>query len=93
MKKQQSIAEARSNLPQLVREVESGEPIELTRRGESVAVLIGRRQYESLVTRSRRFSEAWDEFTREVELSELEINPDEIFHGLRDTKPGRDIGL
>ena len=93
MGKQQSIAEARSNLPQLIREAESGEPIELTRRGESVAVLIGRKQYERLVTRSRRFSEAWEEFAREVDLAELAIDPDEVFNDLRDTRPGRDVGL
>jgi prevent-host-death family protein len=93
MRRQQSIADARSNLPQLVREAESGEAIELTRRGESVAVLIGRRQYERLVARSRRFSEAWAEFTREFELSELAIDPDEIFDGVRDSRPGREIAL
>jgi prevent-host-death family protein len=93
MRKQQSIAEARSNLPQLVREAESGEPIELTRRGESVAVLIGRKQYERLATRSRRFSDAWDEFIREVDLSELAIDPTEIFDDVRDNGPGREIGL
>ena len=93
MNKQQSIAQARSNLPQLVREAESGEPIELTRRGESVAVLIGRRQYERLIGRSQRFSEAWDEFTRDGELSELAIDPDQIFSGARDTSRERNIGL
>lgn len=91
MRKQRSIAAARSNLPQLVREAEAGEPIELTRRGESVAVLIGRKQYERLATRSRRFSEAWTEFTREVALSELAIDPDEVF--VRDKRPGREVGL
>lgn len=93
MRKQQSIAAARSNLPQLVREAESGEPIELTRRGESVAVLIGRKQYERLATRSRRFSEAWSEFTSEVELSDLAIDPDQIFNNLRDSRAGREVGL
>lgn len=93
MPKQHSIAEARSNLPKLVREAESGEPIELTRRGERVAVLIGRKQYERLAAKSRRFSDAWDEFTRDVELTELEIDPDEIFTGVRDARPGRDVGL
>ena len=93
MPKQQSIAEARSNLPQLIREAESGKPIELTRRGKSVAVLIGRKQYERLAGRSRRFSEAWAEFNREVELAKLEINPDEIFDDVRDSRPGRDVGL
>ena len=93
MRKQQSIAAARSNLPQLVRRAESRESIELTRRGESVAVLIGRKEYERLATRSRRFSEAWNEFTRDVELSELAIDPDEIFNDLRDMRPGREAGL
>jgi prevent-host-death family protein len=93
MRKQQSIADARSNLPQLVRQAEAGEPIELTRRGESVAVLIGRKEYERLAARSRRFSEAWKEFTRDVELSELAIDPDEIFSALRDSRPGREVGL
>lgn len=92
MRKRQSIAQARGNLPQLIREAESGELIELTRRGESVAVLIGRKQYERLATRSRRFSDA-DEFTRDVNLAELAIDPDEIFNDVRDPRPGRDPGL
>jgi prevent-host-death family protein len=93
MRKQQSIAEARIHLPQLVRQAESGESIELTRRGEGVAVLIGRKEYERLATRSRRFSEAWREFTSEVGLSELAIDPDEIFGDLRDKQSGREVGL
>lgn len=93
MGKQHSIAEARTNLPRLIREAESGEPIELTRRGESVAVLIGREQYDRLAAGSRNFSEAWDDFTAEFDLSELDIDPDEIFRDVRDTRPGRDKGL
>lgn len=81
--KQHSIAEARNNLPKLVREAEAGKPIELTRRGESVAVLLGRREYERLATRSRRFSEAWNQFTRQVDLRNLHIDPDEIFGDVR----------
>ena len=92
-RRQHSIAEARNNLPQLIRAAETGEAIELTRRGESVAVLIGRRQYERLAARSRRFSEAWKEFIEEVPLDELQIDPDEIFKTTRDTRPGRDVGL
>lgn len=93
MRKRQSIAEARSNLPKLVREAEAGEPIELTRRGESVAVLLGRREYERLAMRSRRFSEAWKEFTQVVDLHDARVDPDEIFDKVRDTVPGRDVGL
>ncbi|HJQ39754.1 MAG TPA: type II toxin-antitoxin system Phd/YefM family antitoxin [Thermoanaerobaculia bacterium] len=93
MRKQQSIAEARKNLPQLVRDAEEGKAVELTRRGESVAVLLGRREYERLAMRSRRFSEAWNAFTREVDLRDLDIDPDEIFDDVRDTLPGRNVGL
>jgi prevent-host-death family protein len=93
MRKQQSIAEARKSLPQLVREAESGEAIELTRRGESVAVLIGRKQYERLAARRKRFSEAWLELNRKVELAELDIDPNDIFDGVRDRRPGRETAL
>jgi hypothetical protein len=54
-----------------------------------VAVLIGRKQYERLVARSRRFSEAWADFNREIELAELNIDPDEVFAETRDDAPGR----
>lgn len=93
MTKRRSIAEARNNLPQLIREAEAGEPIELTRRGEGVAVLLGRQHYERLTAGTRRFSEAWDEFRSEVDLAELDVDPDEIFADARDRDPGRDAGL
>lgn len=80
-------------LPRLVREAESGKAVALTRRGEGVAVLIGLKQYERLISRSRRFSEAWNDFILEVDLTELEIDPDEVFAGARDDAPGRDTDL
>lgn len=93
MSEQHSIAEARSNLPKLIRIAEAGKAVELTRRGESVAVLIGRRQYDRLLSRSRRFSEAWDDFSRDVDLARLGIDPDAVFTKARDDSPGRDAGL
>ena len=90
MAKQRSISDARNNLPQLIREAEAGEPIELTRRGEPVAVLLGREQYERLASGTRRFSDAWDEFRHQVDLTELDLDPDEIFSSARDKHPGRD---
>ena len=93
MAKQHSIAEARNSLPSLVRAAESGKAVELTRRGEPVAVLIGRRQYERLTMKHRGFSEAYGEFTQEVDLVELAINPDELFAGARDDSHGREVDL
>lgn len=89
MVRRHSISEARSKLPKLVREAEAGRAVELTRRGERVAVLIGQKEYEHLLTRSRRFSEAWADFISAVKLKDLGIDPDEVFGGTRDQRPGR----
>lgn len=91
--KQQSIADARTNLPQLIREAAAGEAIELTRRGERVAVLIGQKEYERLSSRPLRFSEAWDAFVSNICPANAKIDPDEVFAGVRDPLPGRDSGL
>ena len=93
MTKQQSIAEARSSLPSLVREVESGKSVELTRRGQPVAVLIGRQEYVRLSSTHRRFSEAYADFTRDINLKDLAINPKEVFAGARDEVRGREVDL
>ena len=63
------------------------------RRGEPVAVLIGRRQYERLTLKYRGFSEAYEDFTREFDLDELAINPDKLFAGARDDSHGREVDL
>jgi prevent-host-death family protein len=91
--KRNSIADARSNLPQLIREAEAGKTVELTRRGEGVAVLIGWKQYERLTSQRRSFSEALEDFKRQVSLAELNIDPDEVFGDVRDEDPRRDSGL
>ena len=93
MSNQHSIAQARKNLPSLVREAEAGKAVELTRRGEPVAVLLGCRQYERLASRKRMFSEAYANFSREFDLPGLAIDPDEVFAGVRDSSPGREIDL
>lgn len=93
MSDRHSISDARSNLPKLVREAERGKAVELTRRGEAVAVLVGRRQYEQLVGHHRSFFDAYEEFKKDVNLAELAIDPDEVFAGARDDTRGRDVHL
>lgn len=56
--KQYSITAARNQLPAIVHEVENGPPVELTRRGRPVAVLLSFRDYERLRPRKRSLSEA-----------------------------------
>lgn len=91
MGRRHSIAEARNNLPTLVREAESGKPVELTRRGESVAVLLSRKDYERLARRGRRFSEAWRDFSSQTDVATAAIDPDEVFAETRDSGTGRKV--
>lgn len=93
MSDKHSIASARSNLPRLVREAESGKAIELTRHGEAVAVLVRQRQYERLLSRYRSFAEAYEAFSEDVDLNELDLDPDELFADTRDDSGGRDVNL
>ena len=93
MAKRHSIAEARTHLPSLVRKAESGEEVELTRRGEPVAVLIGRKQYARLTLKRRRFVEAYEKFARDFDLAALGIDPNEVFSGARDETRGREVSL
>jgi len=51
-----SLAEARDRLTGLVRDVERGDRVQLTRRGKPVAVLVSREEYDRL--RARRLSPA-----------------------------------
>ena len=88
-----SISEARRNLPRLVREAEKGMAVELTRRGEPVAVLVGWRRFERLASNRRSFVVAYRDFMNESDLTELALDPDELFAGTREETPGRDVRL
>jgi prevent-host-death family protein len=93
MTKQYSIAEARDHLPSLVHEVEKGVRVELTRRGKAVAVILSKGDYSRLQTGGSGIWEALREFRRKVPLRKLDLNPDQIWKGVRDRSPGRDIAL
>lgn len=74
-----STAEARRNLPKLVRVAEQGKTVELTRRDKPVAVLIGCKQFERLASSRRSFVTAYQVFTNESDLTELALDPDKLF--------------
>lgn len=93
MTEKHSIAEARRNLPQLIRDAERGKTVELTRRGEPVAVLVGRRTFERLAAGRRNFADAYGDFTASVDLAALALDPDALFGDIRDKRPGRDVQL
>lgn len=86
-----SIAEAKDRLPQLVHEAEDGGPVEITRRGRAVAVLLSTEAYTRLTERPKSL---WLGI-RELRATYAAEEPDEDdpFADVRDPSPGRDVDL
>ena len=89
MTEKHSISDARRNLSKLIREAEDGTTVELSRRGKPVAVLIGYSDFRRLSANRRGFGAAYRDFTEAVDLSELGLDPDVLFEGVRDRTRGR----
>jgi prevent-host-death family protein len=92
MPRQYSIAEARANLPAIVDQAEAGVEVELTRRGQPVAVVVSRQAFDRLREKRGRFSDAYRQFLGRFSLDEIGLDPDELTAG-RDTTPGRRVAL
>lgn len=91
MKRQRrlSIAEARRNLAAVVRSVEKGDVVEVTRRGEPVAIVLSAREYEGLTRGSGDLWEAIRAFRESTDLKSLRL--DEAYRDVRDRSPGRKV--
>lgn len=91
MNKKYSIAEARDQFAAIVREIEKEPAVEITRRGRPVAVLLSLREFHRLKFR-KNFWDAYCSFRNQYDLAKLDIEP-EIFTGVRDKSPGREVKL
>jgi antitoxin Phd len=83
-----SVADARNHLTRLVRDVERGGPVPLSRRGKPVAVLISLEAYRELAGERTSFWAALSRFRRETDVAAARIGPDDLLR-LRDRTPGR----
>ncbi len=90
MPKQYSIAQARDHLTGIVHDVERGEPVELTRRGKAVAIVMSLDEYRRATGRATSFPAAWEAFRRTADLDGLAFSDEELAQ-LRDRSPGRDF--
>lgn len=90
MKRQYSIAEARSGLPALVHEVEGGCVVEITRRGKPVAVLLSASEYARLTASHGGYWSAVERWRRETDLDGMDEVVDTMLAS-RDRSPGRDV--
>lgn len=88
--KRYNIAEARHNLAAIVHELEQQPTIELTRRGEPVAVLLSLNEYQRLLMRQRDF---WSAYTAFRALFAPNDDSVDLFRDSRDSSPGREFAL
>jgi prevent-host-death family protein len=91
MLKKYSIAEARHDLAAIVKELEQQPAIQITRRGQPVAVLVSAREFERLSSRSTGFWEAYAIFREQVDLAKDSL-PESFLEGLRSQEAGREVG-
>lgn len=86
-RKRYTIAQARDQLARLVHEVESQGPVELTRRGKPVAVLVSVSDYPASSEPS--FWEALQAFRAATDLEALNFDSEEFLQGTRTSEGGR----
>jgi prevent-host-death family protein len=91
MSKSYSIAEARNRFTAILRDAQTSQPIEITRHGETVAVILSWQEYLRL-SADKDFWSSYQSFRDVFDLAELQIEP-EIFESVRDSTLGRDINL
>ncbi|RMH19097.1 MAG: type II toxin-antitoxin system Phd/YefM family antitoxin [Acidobacteria bacterium] len=91
MAKTYSIAEAKNHLSRVVHEAEKEAPVELTRRGRPVAMVVAVEDYRKLRAPRRSPWEAIRDFRAQHDMAALDLDPDEIFAQVRDRSPGKDF--
>lgn len=87
-----SIAEARNRLAQLVHEAEDGSAVELTRRGEPVAVIVSAQEFQRWRIARPQFWKRLRDFQRRLHGQKIDIRPED-FEGIRDREAGRKVEL
>lgn len=87
-----SIADARSCLPTIIDQAEAGQEIELTRRGQPVAVVVSCQTLERLRGRRPVFGNAYRAFLAQHSLTEIGVE-DARATFPRDRNPGRKVVL
>lgn len=85
--KQYSVADARNQLAAIVHRVERGSPVEITRRGTPVAVMLSLDEYRRLTTPRGDLVDAIAAFRATADLDALDL--DGALCSVRDRSPGR----
>ncbi len=91
MARKYSMAEARSCLPAILDQAEAGMEVELTRRGQPVAVVVSCREFDRLRGKRRHFGEAYQSFLEKYSLDDIGLKSD--FTSTRNKTAGRNVSL
>jgi prevent-host-death family protein len=90
-KRQVTLAQASDQLPAIVDDVAQHGPIEVTREGRPVAVIVSTGEYQRLSGDRLDAWTAYERFRASTDLGELDI--DTAFDDVRDRSTGRDVSL
>jgi len=88
-----ALFEAKNRLTDLVRQTEHGPPVEITRHGKPVSVLMGIEHYRQVAARNRGFFSALEVFRTDCVASLQAADaagPADAFADLRDRTGGRE---
>lgn len=87
-----SVADAKAHLARLLHEVESGEPVHITRRGRAVAVLVSETEYARLQQSadSKNFWAQIEEMRADSSFEAIDYSPEELSE-LRAKSSGREF--
>ena len=94
-----ALYEAKNTLTDIVRQVETGEPIELTRHGKPVAILVGINRFREMEQTARTFSLAFRQYRTDwqddlaAEAAETGAVYADAFASIRDAGTGRKVEL
>lgn len=91
MIREYSIAVARDHFTEIVRQAEAGDEVRLTRRGKPVAVLVSEDTISTLRGRRPSFIERTAALRAEIAAEGIDMG--DVFEGLRDDSPGREVDL
>ena len=89
MQRNYSLAEAKRSLHVIVEELNADDSVQLTERGQPVAVLLSMEAYHRWTASKPDFWEAYEAFRAEVPLPEVDIDP--AHFDVRDPSPGREV--
>ena len=93
MIKTYSIAEAKDQLSSVVRAAEMSGPVELTRRGRPVAVVVEHATFRRMSESRPNFWDVVLETREALEAEPIDLDPDEIFAGVEDRSPAKDVSF